>query len=60
MPPGIEVGLSPGGMFMRSSPFPEWGRKLPPQFSAHFYGQTAGCIKTPLGTEVGLSPGTLC
>jgi len=28
------------------------------QFSAHFYcGQTAGCIKMPLGTKVGLSPG---
>jgi len=27
------------------------------QFSAHFYcGQTAGCIKMPLGMEVGLSP----
>ena len=30
----------------------------PPQFSAHVHcGQTAGCIKMPLGTEVGLSPG---
>jgi len=29
----------------------------PSQFSAHFYcGQTAGCIKMPLGMEVGLSP----
>ena len=29
-----------------------------PQFSAHFYcGQTAGCIKMPLGMEVGFSPG---
>jgi len=29
-----------------------------PQFSAHFYcGQTAGCIKMPLGMEVGLGPG---
>jgi len=29
-----------------------------PQFSAHFYcWQTAGCIKMPLGMEVGLSPG---
>ena len=28
-----------------------------PQFSAHFYcGQTAGCIKMPLGMKVGLSP----
>ena len=31
------------------------GRSLPLQFSAHFYrGETAGCIKMPLGTEVGL------
>ena len=30
----------------------------PVQFSAHFRcGQTAGCIKMPLGTDVGLSPG---
>jgi len=30
----------------------------PSQFSAHFYcGQTAGCIKMPVGMEVGLSPG---
>ena len=38
-----------------------WGPKRaepPPQFLAHFYyGQTAGCIKMPLGIEVGLSPG---
>ena len=33
------------------------GVEPPPQFSAHFYcGQTAGCIKMPLGMEVGLSP----
>ena len=29
-----------------------------PQFSVHFYcGQTAECIKMPLGMDVGLSPG---
>jgi len=29
----------------------------PPQFLAHFYcDQTVGCIKMPLGTDVGLSP----
>jgi len=34
------------------------GQSPPPQFSAHLYcGQTAGCIKMPLGMEVGLSPG---
>jgi len=43
-----------------------WGPSSPPQkggraalqFSAHFYcGQTAGCIKMPLGMEVDLSRG---
>ena len=42
-----------------------WGPSSPPrkrgqspQFSAHFYcGETARCIKMPLGMEVGLSPG---
>ena len=34
------------------------GAEPPPQFSSHFYcGQTAGCVKMPLGMEVGLSPG---
>jgi len=29
-----------------------------PHFSAHVYrGQTAGCIRIPLGTEIGLGPG---
>jgi len=38
-------------------PPPKWSG-APPQFSAHFYcGQTAVCIKMPLGMEVGLSPG---
>jgi len=37
------------------TPFPKGGRV--PQFSAHVYcGQTAGWIKMPLGTELGLSP----
>jgi len=31
-----------------------------PQFSTHVYcGQTAGCIKMPLGTEVGLGSGNI-
>jgi len=38
----------------RSSPPRKGGRAPDPQFSAHFYcGQTAGCIKMPLGMEVG-------
>ena len=44
-----------------SFPFPKRGRRPSPQFSAHVHcGQTAGCIKLPLGVEVGLSPGRLC
>ena len=38
-------------------PPPKKGAEPPPQFSTHFYcGQTARCIKMPLGMEVGLSP----
>ena len=40
------------------SPVPKRGAEPPPQFLAHFYcGQTAGCIKMPLGMEVGFSQG---
>ena len=40
---------------MGTQPLPKKGAEPPPQFSAHFYfGQTAGCIKMPIGTEVGL------
>jgi len=36
---------------------PPKGGGAPHQFSAHFYcGQTTGCIKMPLGMDVGLSP----
>jgi len=39
------------------APLPKKGAEHP-QFLAHFYcGQTAGCIKMPLGMEVGLNPG---
>jgi len=39
------------------APLPQKGAEPPPQFLAHFYcGQTAGCIKMPLGMDVGLSP----
>ena len=40
-------------------PFPQKGAEPPgPQFSAHFYcGQTAACIKMPLGIELGLGQG---
>ena len=37
---------------------PGGGGGWSPQFAAHVYfGQTPGCIKMPLGMEVGLSPG---
>jgi len=40
------------------SSLPNKGSGAPCQFPAHFYcAQTAGCIKMPLGMEVGLSPG---
>ena len=40
------------------SPPPQKGTEPPLQFSAHFYcGQTAGCIKMPLSTDVGLKNG---
>ena len=40
------------------SPFTKRRRSPTPQISAHFHcGQTAGCIKMPFGTEVGLIPG---
>ena len=39
-------------------PFPKKGAEHLPKFLAHFYcRQTAGCIKMPLGMELGLSPG---
>jgi len=39
-------------------PLPQKGAEPPPQCSAHFYcGQTAGCIKMPLGMDIGLNPG---
>ena len=41
-----------------SAPLRKKGAEPPPQFAAHFYcGQTAGCMKLPLGLEVGISPG---
>jgi len=60
----MELGLSPGDFVLDGDPAPlpkrRWspGAEPPPQFSAHVYcGQTAGCIKMPLGMEIGLSPG---
>ena len=53
----IPVGLRLGYIVLDEDPAP---LSLPPQFSVHVHsGQTAGWIKTSLGTEdeVGLGPG---
>jgi len=58
----MEVGLGPGefGSDGDPSPLPKTGTEPPPQFSAHVHcGQTAGWIKTALGTEAGRGPGHL-
>jgi len=60
---GMEVDLSSGDFVLDGdpSPPPKGGAEPPPQFSAIYYGQTAGCIEMPLGMEVGSSAqGTLC
>jgi len=58
---GMEVGcrLWSSSHFVDgdTAPLPKEGAESP-QFLAHLYcGQTAGCIKMPLGMEVGLNPG---
>jgi len=54
MSPGPSLG--PGDIVLGTQ-LPKKGHSSP-QFSAHvYYGQTAGWIKIPLGTEVGLGPG---
>jgi len=53
----MDVGLGPGDFVLDGDPVPlhNKGSKPPPKFSDHVYcGQTAGRIKMPLGTEVGL------
>ena len=56
---GMVVGLISGDFVLAGEPAPsQKAAEPPPQFSAHFYcGQTAGCIKMPLGIDVGHSPG---
>ena len=50
--------LRPIGFVLDGDPAPLPKRVRSPKFSAHVYcGQTAGWIKTVVGTEVGLSPG---
>jgi len=47
---GMQVGLGPGHIVLDGDPAASPTKK----FSAHLYcGQTPGCIKMPLGVEVG-------
>jgi len=55
---GMEEGLGPGHIVLDGDPTPsrKSGQSLP-VFGPFPFGQKAGCIKMPLGIEVGLSPG---
>ena len=56
--PMFIVAKRPGHIVLDGDPAPLPKRRQSPQFSAHIYcGQTAVCIKMPLGMEVDLSPG---
>jgi len=58
---GMEVGLTPGHIVLNGdpAPLPQNGAQ-PPQFSARVCcGQTAGWIKMPLCTMVGLGPSNI-
>jgi len=57
---GIEVGLGPGHTVLDGDPAPLPKRGHSPPFSVHVYcAKTAGWIKMPLGTMVGLGPGNI-
>jgi len=54
------VGLGPGNIVLHADPAPTPRGTALPQISAHVCcDQTAGCIKMPLGTKVGLVPGCI-
>ena len=61
MPLGTKVGLRGLRDIVLEgdpAPLPKKGAEPPSQFSAHVYcGQTAGRMKTPLGTELELGSG---
>jgi len=59
MPLGMEICLGPGDFVFDGDPaFPEKGHPHPHPILAHVYcGQTAGWMKTSLGTEVDLDTG---
>jgi len=49
-----------GHIVLDGDPYPPSQKGHSPQFSAHVcYGQTAGLIKVPFGTKVGLGPGNI-
>ena len=56
---GMEEGLGPGDFVFDLDPAtPEKGLPTTTQYLANVYcGQTAGCMKTPLGTAVDVGPG---
>jgi len=57
---GMKVGLGPGDFVFDGDPATPRTEVTPTttQFLAHVYcGQTAGWMKTPVGTEVDLIPG---
>ena len=57
----MEVGLGSGDFVLDGdpTPFPKKGAEPPPIFGHFYCGQTAECIKMPLGTEVGLGAGDI-
>jgi len=55
---GVKVDLDPLDIVLDGVPAPPTLKGATPQCSAHVYcGQTAGWMKSPLGTEVDLGPG---
>jgi len=59
---GTEVSLGPLHNMLDGDPAPIAKKGVrAPQFLAHFYcGQTAGCIRMPLGMEVSSAQAILC
>jgi len=59
---GKQISLGPATLFkIRTQLLAPKRGTAPPQFSANVRcDQTAGWIKMPLGTDVGLGPATFC
>ena len=56
----MEVGLGPGDIVLDGDPPLPPEKRHSPQFPAHvYYGQTAVCIRIPLGMEVCLGLGDI-